>query len=156
MKTYILNSREEMEAIIHKCSICMLGINDDQGSPYVIPMNFAYYQGNVILHSAPFGRHLDLIARDNRVTISFCDEGRLVYQHVDVACSYRMESRSVICRGEVGFVDDLVQKEELLNVFMRKYSEREFKYSLPALRNVKVWLVTVSEMSARSFGQKHR
>jgi len=156
MKTYILENKSELQEIINECTICFVGIANGALAPYVIPMNFAFIEGEIILHSAPFGKHLDLLEQNNRVAVTFCSEGKLVYQHIDVACSYRMESKSVICNGEVSFIDDLSEKEEKLNQFMKKYSDRPFKYSQPALQNVKVWRIHVTEMTGKSFGQKHR
>ena len=156
MKTYVISDKAEMESIINDCSICFVGIADGEQQPYVVPMNFGYYEDEIILHSGPLGKHLDLLAKNNRVCITFCTEGKLVYQHVDVACSYRMDAKSVICNGEVSFVEDLTEKETLLNRFMKKYTDRYFSYSQPALKNVKVWRVKVTEMTAKSFGQPHR
>lgn len=144
-----------MERIINQCDICHIAINDSEGSPYLIPMNFAYNQGDIILHSAPFGNHINLLKQDNRITVSFTTHGQLVYQHLNVACSYRMNSESVVCKGKLNFVDDLIEKEQLLNIFMRKYSDKAFKYSEPALRNVKVWVIKCETMTAKAFGQPH-
>jgi nitroimidazol reductase NimA-like FMN-containing flavoprotein (pyridoxamine 5'-phosphate oxidase superfamily) len=69
--------------------------------------------------------------------------------------SYRMNSESVVCKGKLNFVDDLIEKEQLLNIFMRKYSDKAFKYSEPALRNVKVWVIKCETMTAKAFGQPH-
>jgi hypothetical protein len=38
---------------------------------------------------------------------------------------------------------------------MKKYSDKSFKYSLPALKNVKIWVAEVHEMTAKAFGQPH-
>lgn len=156
MKTYILENKSELQQIINDCSICFVGIANAESSPYVFPMNFAFIENEIILHSAPFGKHLELLKQNNKVCVTFCSEGKLVYQHIDVACSYRMESKSVICNGEVSFIEDLSEKEEKLNQFMKKYSDRPFRYSQPALQNVKVWRIIVTEMTGKSFGQKHR
>jgi nitroimidazol reductase NimA-like FMN-containing flavoprotein (pyridoxamine 5'-phosphate oxidase superfamily) len=67
-----------------------------------------------------------------------------------------MFSQSVVCKGAVTFVEDLNEKEELMNVVMKKFSDRSFKYSKPALTNVKVWRVTVDEMTAKAFGQNFK
>jgi len=155
MKTYTITDLSEMEAIINECSICFVGIADGNNCPYVFPMNFAYTGNEIILHSAPFGKHLDLIEKNNKISITFCLDGKLVYQHPDVACSYRMDSKSVICCGEVSFIEDINEKEAVLNHFMKKYTDRPFTYSQPALRNVKVWKVKIEKMTAKSFGQKH-
>jgi len=155
MKTHILSEISEIESIINECKICFVGVVDGDNSPYVFPMNFAYFNNEIILHSAPIGRHLELLNINNKVCITFCTDGNLVFQHPKVACSYRMDSRSVICKGEVTFIDDISEKEVILNQFMAKYTERSFTYSQPALRNVKVWCVKVNEMTAKAFGQKH-
>ncbi len=156
MKTYVLADVAEMESIINDCKICFVGVNDGDSYPYVFPMNFAYTNREIILHSAPIGSHIDLINKNNLVTVTFCTEGKLVYQHPDVACSYRMDAKSVICRGEVQFLDDLTIKEELLNQLMAKYSDKKFTYSQPALQNVKLWRVKIHSMTAKAFGQKHK
>jgi nitroimidazol reductase NimA-like FMN-containing flavoprotein (pyridoxamine 5'-phosphate oxidase superfamily) len=155
MKTYILNEISEIESIINECKICFVGVVDGDNCPYVFPMNFAYINSEIILHSAPIGKHIDLLKINNKVCVTFCTDGNLVFQHPEVACSYRMDSKSVICKGEVTFIDDISEKELILNEFMAKYTERNFTYSQPALRNVKVWRVKVIEMTAKAFGQKH-
>ena len=156
MKTINIESKEELESIINECDICHIGMVAEDGSPYVIPMNFAFTGTEIILHSAPFGSHLNCLNHDNRLCITFTTPGLLVYQHEKVACSYRMDSKSVVCKGTVDFVENLEEKELLLNVFMKKYSEKSFKYSQPALKNIKVWLFKIDQISGKAFGQPHK
>lgn len=153
MRTSFITDKEEIEEIIRKCDICYTGLVDKDGSPYVIPMNFGYTDGEIILHSGPHGKHLELVETDNRICITFSTGHRLVYQHPDVACSYSMTSKSVVCKGTVTFVEDIDEKEKLLNILMHNYTKRDFRYSAPALKNVKVWRVHITEMTCKSFGQ---
>jgi len=143
-----------MESIINECDLCFAGIVEADGTPYVIPMNFGYANGEIILHSAPEGKHLSLLELNNRICVTFCTDRKLVYQHPDVACSYSMFARSVVCKGAVTFIEDLAEKAAVMDLMMKKFSDRTFKYSTPALMNVKVWRVTVDEMTAKAFGQK--
>jgi nitroimidazol reductase NimA-like FMN-containing flavoprotein (pyridoxamine 5'-phosphate oxidase superfamily) len=156
MRTSFITDKQEIEEIINSCDICFVGLIEADGTPYVIPMNFAYFGDEIILHSAPEGKHLHLLELNNRVCVTFCSERKLVYQHQDVACSYSMTSKSVVCKGSVSFVEDLNQKEVVLNRLMSKFSKRAFKYSTPALNNVKVWRVSIDEMTAKSFGQNFK
>lgn len=156
MRTTFITDTTEMESVIQQCKICFVGFTELDGTPYVIPMNFGYANGEIILHSGPHGKHLGLLERNNRVCVTFCTEGKLVYQHPDVACSYSMVSKSVLCKGAVTFIEDLTEKEKTLNMLMKNYTDRPFKYSKPALTNVKVWRVTVDEMTAKSFGQNFK
>jgi len=154
MRTTLITDRSEMESIINECDVCFVGIVEADGTPYVIPMNFGYANGEIILHSAPEGKHLKLLALNNRICVTFCNDRKLVYQHPDVACSYSMLSKSVVCKGSVTFIEDLTEKATVMDLMMKKFSDRTFKYSTPALNNVKVWRVTVVEMTAKYFGQK--
>jgi nitroimidazol reductase NimA-like FMN-containing flavoprotein (pyridoxamine 5'-phosphate oxidase superfamily) len=156
MRTTYIIDKTEIENIINQCDICFVGIIEVDGTPYVIPMNFGYTNGEIILHSAAEGKHLSLLALNNRVCVTFCSERKLVYQHPDVACSYSMLSKSVLCKGSVSFIDDFTQKEETMNILMKNYTDRTFKYSKPALSNVKIWKVTVDEITAKAFGQNFK
>lgn len=157
MKTLKITSNSEIEDIIRSCEFCTISINDVNGYPYLAPMNFAYHDQKIILHSAPEGTHLQLLeATDGKITICFCTNGKLVYQHKKVACSYRMNASSVVCKGTVSFIDDTAEKENYLNILMAHYTHDSFKYSEPALKNVKVWIVNVEEITARAFGQPHK
>lgn len=156
MRTYFITDREEIDEIINSCDICSVGLIDEKGVAYVIPMNFGYMDDTIILHSAPHGKHIDLIEMDNRVCITFCGERHLRFQHPSVACSYSMESKSVMCQGRVEFVEVLEEKERLLCQFMRNYTDRAFQFSAPAIRNVKVWSIKIETMTAKAFGQNFK
>jgi len=156
MRTSFIEDRKELESIVKKCDVCFVGMVEKDGTPYVIPMNFGYSNHEIILHSGPHGKHLDLLTLNNRVCVTFCTDHKLVYQHPDVACSYSMTSKSVLCKGAVSFVEDLTEKEELMSLLMKNYTNRPFKFSTPALMNVKVWRVKVDEMTGKSFGQNFK
>lgn len=156
MRTSFITDKAEMESIINQCDICFVGFAEKDGTPYVIPMNFGYLDGDIILHSAPEGKHIGLLELSNRICVTFCSDRKLAYQHPDVACSYSMTSKSVVCKGSVSFIDDLDEKEKALNSMMQKFTKKEFKYSAPALRNVRVWRVSVDEMTSKAFGQNFK
>ncbi len=156
MKTVEIEEKEKIEAIINQCDICFVGITGLDQNPYVIPMNFGYKDGVIYLHSGPTGSSLEMLAKNNNVCITFSPDHKIVYQHPEVACSYSMQSKSVICRGKVGFIEDIEQKREILNIIMKHYTNREFTYSDPAVRNVRIWKISIDKVSAREFGVSHR
>ena len=77
---------------------------------------------------------------------------KLVYQHEKVACSYSMRSESAMCRGQVEFIEEIDEKRRALDIIMRHYTDSEFNYSDPAVRNVKVWQVRINQMTGKVFG----
>lgn len=155
MKTVFITDKKEIDAIIAKCDICFVGLADTDGTPYVLPMNFGYKDGTVYLHSAQEGRSIDIISRNPRVCITFSTDHALVFQHPQVACSYRMRSTSVIGWGSVVYEEDFDKKREALDIIMKQYVEREFVYSDPAVCNVKIWKVELEQMTCKAFGAPH-
>ena len=156
MRTVAHYNTEFIEKVIISCDVCFVGMADENGIPYVLPMNFGYRDKTVILHSAPDGKKIDILNKNNAVSIVFSTDSELVYQHKQVACSYRVQSTSVIITGKVEFVEDDEGKREALDILMENYSVDDFDYSKPAVRNVKVWRVKAETMTCREFGAPAR
>lgn len=156
MKTLKHEDKALVEEVIRSCDICFVGMADADGTPYVIPMNFGYQDGVLYLHSAQEGRSISILGRNPRICISFCTDRELLYQNEQVACSYRMRAKSVIAWGIVEFVEDFDAKVEALNIIMRQYTDREFKYGAPAVRNVKIWKVRLDDVSCKEFAAPYR
>ena len=152
MKTISITEPAEVADIIAQCPYCMVGLVDEEGNPYVIPMNFAYEDGTVYLHSGPTGSKLKMVEHNPHVCLTFCQGHELVWMHPQKACSYSMKSRSVMCRGRVEFLEDLEEKRHALLLMMKHYTDNECSMNLPALRNVKVWRVPVDQMTGKVFG----
>lgn len=80
---------EQILEIMRGCDICELALNDVDGYPYALPMNFGLTVENgkpvIYLHSAREGKKLDLIARDGRCAFSM-SRGH-VLELAKVACA---------------------------------------------------------------------
>jgi nitroimidazol reductase NimA-like FMN-containing flavoprotein (pyridoxamine 5'-phosphate oxidase superfamily) len=154
MKTFPILDPQRIETIIESCQFCSVGVVDENGVPYVIPMNFGYENNTIYLHSAQAGRSIRALEKNPNICITFCTNPKIVYQNIEVACSYSAQSESVICEGEVTFVEDFDEKVHALNTTMKQYSDRTFNYSIPAVNNVKIWKVAIKKISAKEFGAK--
>lgn len=156
MKTLVHTDKEQIENIIRQSDVCFLGLADTDGTPYVLPMNFGYRDGTIYLHSAQEGRCISILERNPKACITFSIDHDLVFQHPEVACSYRMRSKSVMAWGNITYEDDFDQKVEALHTIMQQYSDKEFTYSDPAVRNVKIWKLEIEEISCKEFGVPHK
>ena len=106
--------------------------------------------------SAQDGRSISILERNLKVCITFSIDHALVFQHPEVACSYRMRSKSVIAWGKVAYEEDFDKKVEALDIIMKQYSDKTFRYSDPAVRNVKIWSADIDEVSCKEFGAPHK
>lgn len=152
MKTYSIEEKVRTEKILNSGQICFVGFSDENGIPYVLPMNYGYDNRVIYLHSGPEGKSIRILAHNPNVCITFCTQPKLIWQHPDVACSYRMQSESVVCNGKVVFEEDFDEKVKAMNIIMRQYTNKDFKYSVPAINNVKIWKVAVNTITAKEFG----
>ncbi|WP_282036099.1 pyridoxamine 5'-phosphate oxidase family protein [Saccharicrinis aurantiacus] len=154
MKTVEHLNDKRIEEIIKKCDVCFIGVVDGD-MPYVLPMNFGYHNNIIYLHSAPEGRIVDILEKNANICITFSTGHELAFQHPEVACSYRMKSQSVVAWGKVQFQEDFDKKVEALNILMKQYSDKKFKYSDPAIKNVKIWEVPIDKVTCKEFGAPH-
>jgi uncharacterized protein len=153
MRTLFIENREEAGKIIRACKTCYLAMSHND-FPYVLPMNFALDGIYVILHSAQSGRMWETLKLNQNVCINWITGEELAWQDVKVGCSYRVKSKSVLVEGKVEFVDDFDEKTRCLNLLMAQYSDREFKFSKPAVENVGIIKVLIEKISAKEFGAK--
>lgn len=156
MVTITIEEREFIETTIKQCKECFVGMIDTDGLPYVIPMNFGYKNDVIYLHSGPDASSVKNITANPNVCITFCTDNKLTHQNEEVACSYRIQGSSVICRGKVSFEEDYEAKVEALNILMQQYTNRPFKYSEPAIKNVKIWKVEIDKVSGKKFGVPYK
>lgn len=152
MITVTVEERELMNDMIVKSKTCYISMIDTEGFPYVIPMNFGFENDILYFHSAQEGSSIKALEAKPDVCILFCSDPTLVYQHQEVACSYRMRGSSIMCRGKVIFEENNDEKIKALDIIMRQYTKRKFTYSQPAIENVKIWKVEIDDISFKIFG----
>ncbi len=152
MKSRMLTNPLEVLEIANKCEACFVSMVDEARMPYLVPMNFGLSDGNIFLHSAQTGRKIDIVKQRPDVCVCFTTDNKLRWQHEEVACSYSMKYRSIRAFGKVEFIEDLDEKIIALNIVMQKYTNKDFKYSIPSLREVLCWRVKVSKWEGRVYG----
>lgn len=153
LRTKVLfEDTDKIKSIIDKCEVCYVGMADGNNEPYVVPYNFGFHNGMLFLHSAQQGKKMDILRKNNKVWIVFSTDHQMAFQHQDVACSYLMRYRSVMISGRVEFLESNEEKAEALNIIMKKYTGRDFKYGIPSLVEVCCYKVIVEKMSGKEFG----
>ena len=155
MRTHFIHDRNEIDDILKQCNTCFVAMADNN-VPYLLPLNFAMDGDQVILHSAQQGRMWETIKKNPKVCINWILGEDLAWQDIQVGCSYRVISRSVMVEGTAETVDDMAEKEKIVRKFMTQYSDLPFKFNEPAIRNVGILLVKIDKLTAKEFGAKTR
>lgn len=151
MRTISIDNKHEITKIIQKCKTCYVAMCSE-GIPYVLPLNFGYNDNYVILHSAQSGRMWETLKQNPNVCINWTLGDDIVYNNEEVACSYRVKSKTVIAEGIAEFIDDYNEKIKYLDLIMSQYSNKQFKYSEPSVMNVGVIRVKITNIKGKAFG----
>ncbi len=141
-----ITSREEIEAIIRRSTVCRLAMIDGN-EPYIVPMNFGYADNHLYFHSAPEGRKINILRRNSRI----CFEFDIDHQVVTGAkgCKWGFRFQSVIGTGKAFFIDGLEAKKKALDVIMRQYTDKTFAYDERVMKKTVVFGVAIEAMSGK-------
>jgi len=152
-KTTFLNELKQVEPIIQSCKVCHVAMVDADNIPYVLPFNFGYHNGIIYLHSDPQGKKIDILKNNPNVCINFTTDHELFHITENIACSYGMRYKSVVVNGKVEFIESNREKTEALNIFMKQYvGKKEFTYSAPAINNVCVFSIKMTNFTGKIYG----
>jgi uncharacterized protein len=149
MANTLYTDHANAKEVIDKCDACYMGMVDSDNNPYVLPFNFGYENETIYLHSAAFGKKIDILKFNPQVCVSFSTDHKLFHRHDNMACSYGMRYRSVLAFGKVVFVEDYDEKVEIMNIIMRKYTGRDFQYNAPAINNVSIYKVVIEKIETK-------
>lgn len=137
-----------LEAILEEARVCRIAMAVEN-EPYVVPLSFGYRDGCLYLHSAPEGRKIDFLRRNNRVCFEVDLEEGLVAQ--GPPCTTSLRYRSVIGTGRAYFVEDEEEKRRALDILVGHYGEVG-PYAEAWLRRTTVIRIEIEEMSGKKSG----
>jgi nitroimidazol reductase NimA-like FMN-containing flavoprotein (pyridoxamine 5'-phosphate oxidase superfamily) len=142
-----IKDRKEIDNIIKRCRVCHLALCDD-GQPYIVPLNFGYDGSFLYFHTAPEGRKIDIIKRNNRVGFEFDILHDIVT--AEKACGWGAKYESVIGSGTAEIVDGLAAKKEALEWIMRQYGSGTWDFPEEILKKTLVFRVQINEISGKA------
>jgi hypothetical protein len=120
----------------------------DDGQPYIVPLNFGYDGRFLFFHTAPEGRKIDIIKRNNRVGFEFDILHDIVT--AEQACKWGAKYESVMGSGTAEIVDDLEAKKEALQLIMRQYGNGTWDFKEEILKKTLVLRVRILEISGKA------
>jgi len=115
-----IQDRPVIIKLLRTCRVGRLATNGRNGYPIVKPVNFAYADGRIYIHSALAGEKIEDIKRDDRV----CFETDLPIAFVRARiqpCEAAYLYRSVIIKGRASLVTDETERAAAFRSLMDKY-----------------------------------
>ena len=151
---------EKIDKMLSSATIGRLATNGADGFPYITPVNFVYYKGNIYFHCAPKGEKLDNIARDPKVCfqvdipLAYLGKGYNLSRNNKNICGLHQFYHCVIIRGEARIVPDSPLKVDALNELIAAHEKRrDFENvhdGLPAYHACEVLEIKPKTISAKS------
>ena len=136
----------KLEEIITSATVLRLAMFDEP-YPYLVPVSFGYRDGVFFFHSAPEGRKIELLKRNNRVGFEVEVESGVI---AGVSpCKWSVAYASVIGTGRAFFIEDQQEKWQALELIFRHYSREPFEVPLSALDRVALIRIEVTDMTGK-------
>jgi len=120
-----ITDRAEMENILRRGEICRLAMAHDN-IPYVVAVNYGYADNVLYIHSAPEGRKIDMLRRNNRVCFQVATDVAII--NTDSVHNCNTKYKSVIGYGTASIIRDDPGKKVGLDVLMAQYASAGQEY----------------------------
>ena len=144
-----ITEKSEIEAIIHKSTVCRLALSDDN-IPYIVPLCFGYQDNTIYVHGSLEGRKMNILQKNQNVCFEF-DINTEVVEGED-ACKWGMKYQSVIGFGSAFFLEDPEDKQKALNIIMNQYSSGPWHFPEQAIKATAVIKVEIKSMTGKQSG----
>ena len=119
-----IKSYEKIKEFLSSEHVGRIASIDENGYPQIIPMNFAFANDAIYMHSFPRGEKLENIKRNQKVGFEVDRELEFLpsyFSHPTNASQADTLYISVVIKGKAAFVDDDAEKALGLNGLMKKY-----------------------------------
>ncbi|MDD2573745.1 MAG: pyridoxamine 5'-phosphate oxidase family protein [Bacillota bacterium] len=117
--------RALIDIILEAAVVCRIALCEDD-RPYIVPMNFAYWDGYLFLHSAGEGKKIDILKKNQNLCFEVDTECEPV--PADKPCDWSMKYYSVIGFGRAVLVEGIEEKKKGLDVIVEKYSGKPYTH----------------------------
>lgn len=141
---------EQIVEVMENCDVCRLALNDEEGYPYILPLNFGMEREGervtLYFHGAIEGKKYELIQKDNRASFEMDRGHRLVTDSEEMTCTMAYES--VIGRGRIEILPE-EEKEKALFLLMKHYHKEDFAFKKEVMSFTVVMKLVVESMTGK-------
>ena len=110
-----IKSKAVIEEILSNSKICRIAMLDN-GKPYLLPFNYGYKDNCIYIHSAPEGKKIDLLKKNNEVCFEIEYKAEIIKDFK--SCKWATKYRSVVGYGNIEIITDYEHKKNGLDIIM--------------------------------------
>jgi len=148
-KDRVMRTSQEMELLLEEAAVGRLAVTTKDG-PYVVPVNYLFFEGNIYFHSALSGRKVESIQANPRVCFLVDEVGpQILYER---GCGISQIYKSVICFGKAEFVEDPIEKRAILERLVQKYVPSS--YPFPPMKDQNIQMTAVLRIVVETMSEK--
>lgn len=140
-----------IEDVLQKAEWLELGLAGADGWPYVVPMNFGYSDGCLILHGAMGGKRLRILSENPKVCFQVALNTEVVRDESNPA-EFSMKYRSVTGFGTARIISEIEEKREALKILMHHYDGPVEPMPDKMLERTLVIKVKISRITGKNSG----
>lgn len=145
-----ITDNKVIEEILLRSDICRLGLVDN-AEAYIVPVNYAYQNNVIYIHSAHAGKKIELLKQNSKVSFEIELHHEIVKN--DIPCGWTAKYRSVMGRGTITIDNDPTIKKKGLDLIMRKYgAEMELNYEEKTLARMTLLILKIDSLTGKQSG----
>ena len=126
-------STPEMKRVLESLPVGRLAVAT-KGGPYVVPVNYLFFEDCIYFHSGLSGRKMEALRDDARVCFLVDEVGPQIIW--DEACGIGQIYKSVVCFGRAEFLEASNEKKRILEKMIQKYVPSGYPVSPMENRNI--------------------
>jgi len=135
-----------IDKILGAGEICQLAFSADP-VPYLVTLNYGYYDGTLYFHSASEGRKIDLIRKHGKAAFTIALDLGLITG--EKACDWSVRFQSVVGHGLISLFESPEDKRRALDLFMGQCTDEDFSYPDKMIQATAVFKLEISEMTVK-------
>jgi len=146
-----ITDKKIIEEILSESKICRIAMTDNNGMPYIVPLNYGYSDNTIFFHSAPTGKKVELLKQNKRVCFEV-EFGVEITESV-TSCKWSTKYRSLIGYGTIEIITGANLKKNGLDIIMTHNgkSTNNF-YEEKHLENLVILKLHIDEISCKQSG----
>lgn len=142
-----ITDKKIIEEILSHSQICRIAMIDDM-KPYLLPFNYGYRDHCIYIHSAPEGKKIDVLKKNNNVCFEIEQKAEIVKD--TIPCKWATIYRSVVGYGKVDIITNYEQKKKALDIILaHNGGESKNRYQDNQIKTLVILKVNITKLTAK-------